>query len=419
MQSLLHKSNVLYKSSECKSRKRNIFDYIIILTIVSVIFTGDSFGAFTPIVLIGFFASLYLIFNPAIWKKYLLPNCKFILLFFIFLFAYSVLSVLWTTGEKFYVINIILTYCYSFNFLLLLYSILRSNRGADSIITGWLVLTILNLCCSFWEITTGNHFSSGSFNADSLASQGHFRIYSAVTYGNYNSYSIVLCLSLLFILLFMNINNKMRWQVFSIVLLLVIAFVLLVNTSRGSLICFLLFFIPLWYTISHNKKIKYLVFLLLISVIVYIWYEYSDMITVIVEEQLNARPDPNDDPRWELWKAGLDIAAQWWYIGSGPGSMTIEYEKKRLLIIYAHNLWIQMLVEYGLLITLLFFKFYLGIVKKTLFSIDKFLKIMGLYFIFCWPILTIIDEGYFKPVHWIFFASVYSIIVYRKKYFYG
>lgn len=419
MQFVFHRGYVSHKLNGQRNNSRNIYDNIIIITVLSVIFTGDFWGAFTPIFLIGFLASLYFIFRPFVWKKYLFPNCKFVLYFFFILLGYSIVSALWTSSENFYVINIVLTYCYGFIFLLILYCTLRSNRGVESIVNGWVVLTIVNLCCSFWEITTGNHFSSGSFNADSMASQGYFRIYSAVTYGNYNSYSIVLCLSLLFILLYMKMNSKIRQYVFSVILLLLIAFVLLINTSRGSIVCFLLFFIPLWYTIRYNRNAKCFILTLLMSAVGLVCYKYADIIMLIIEEQLNARPDPNEDPRWELWKSGLDIANQWWYIGSGPGSMTVEYKKRKLFIIYAHNLWIQVLVEYGLVIMLLFMKFYWNLMKSTFFSMDKVLKIVGLYLVFCWPVLTIIDEGYFKAIHWIFWASIYSIVVYRKKYFYG
>ena len=46
-------------------KKRNIYDYIIILTIISTIFVSNIFGAFHPIKVIGFLASFYfmLFFN--------------------------------------------------------------------------------------------------------------------------------------------------------------------------------------------------------------------------------------------------------------------------------------------------------------------------------------------------------------------
>lgn len=391
--------------------RNNIYDYIIVLTIISVIFAGELFGAFTPIVLLGFLASIYSIFVKRIWEHYLIPRCKYLILFFLFFLIYSLGAISWISDRKQYVINVIWTYCFIFDFLLIFYCSLRANKPVKSIVIGWILFTVVNLCCSYWEITTGNHFASGSFNADN---QNALKIYSAVTYGNYNSFSIVLCLSLVFNLLYMQLYNKLKNQIFALLLIICIFVVLLVNTSRGSLLCFILFSIPMWYTIRHIRGLRYIVLAIVLCLVGYIWYEYSEIISLIIEERLNSRPDAGEDPRWKLWKAGLEIANQWWYIGSGPGSMMYEYAKNHIFILYAHNLWIQLLVEYGLLITLIFIFICIKLVRKTLFSIDPILKSIGLYFVFCWPVLTIIDEGYMKVVHWIFFASIFSIIYHRK-----
>lgn len=392
-------------------KHRNIYDYVIILTIISIVFAGDLFGAFTPVVLTGFLTSIYFVFRRRIWEHYLIPRCKYLILFFLIFLIYSLGAISWINDRKQYLINVIWTYCFIFDFLLIFYCSLRANKPVNSIVIGWIIFIVVNLCCSYWEITTGNHFASGSFNADN---QDALKIYSAVTYGNYNSLSIVLCLSLIFNLLYMQLYNRLKNQIFALLLIICIFVVLLVNTSRGSLLCFTFFSIPMWYTIRHIRGLKYIVLTLVICIVGYIWHEYSEIICQIIEAQLNSRPDAGDDPRWRLWKAGLEIASQWWYIGSGPGSMMYEYAKNHVFILYAHNLWIQMLVEYGLLITLFFISICINIVRKTLFSIDPILKSIGLYFVFCWPVLTIIDEGYMKVFHWIFFASIFSIIYHRK-----
>lgn len=410
MQFVFHRNNVSHKFDGHRSNKRNVYDFIIIATIISIVFAGDLFRAFTPIILIGFSASIVFFFRIKKWTKYLYPRIKSILFFFFFLLLYSITAIMWITDLKQYMISVIWLYCFIFDFLLLFYCSLRAQYPIKSITIGWIFFLVINLVCAFWEITTGNHLSAGSYFADT----NKFRIYAAVTYGNYNSLSIVLCLCLLFNLLYMSLFNKLRNQILSIILIVCIFIVLLINTSRGSLLCFALYPIPLWYTIKHVKSLKYLVLILFLGVIGFIWYEYSSIIISIIEEQLNARSNPDEDPRWKLWSAGLNIANQWWYIGSGPGSMVYEYSKRHIFIFYAHNLWIQMLVEYGLLLTVCFVIFCFRLIRKTLFTSDLLLRIIGLFLIFCWPVLTIIDEAYLKSIHWIFFASIVSIIYCRK-----
>lgn len=392
------------------NNKRNIYDYIIILVITSVIFAGEMFRAYTPIIIIGLVTSVYFFVNVKIWTKYLYPRLKYTLLFFFFLCLYSIASLIWISDIKQYSISTIWLYCFIFDFLLIFYSSLRAKQPIQSILIGWMVFIIFNLSCSFWEILTGEHLSAGSYTAEI----NKFKVHAAVTYGNYNSLSIVLCLSLLFNLLYMYSSNKLRNKLFSILLIVCIFIVLLINTSRGSLLCFALFFIPLWYSIKNIKSLKYTIIIIIGTIIIYAWYEFYDIIYLIIENQINSRSSAENDPRWRLWSAGLNIATKWWFIGSGPGSMVYEYTKEHVFILFAHNLWIQILLEYGFIILSFFVGFYLRLLKQTLFTTDKLLKIIGLYLLFCWPVLTIIDEAYLKSFHWTFFASIISIIYHRK-----
>lgn len=400
------------------SRKMNRYDYIIILTIVSVIVAGEAFGAFTPIRLIGFAASFYFIFLFRNWKEYFLTrNGKTTIFLFTFL-IYAIISALWITDVKEYFIATLSLYCYVFDFLLILYAVQRAKKPTNSIIIGWILFLTINLLCAFWEISTGEHFTTGSFQAEETMTGGIRRIYAAVTYGNYNSFCVVLCLTLLFLLLYMHLNKGFKHQLFAIFLFFCICTVLVINTSRGALLCLMLFIVPLWYIIRKKQIVKYIIILTLLGIGSCLWFEYSDVILFLIDQKLSARTGgAGNDPRWILWKAGLDISSQWLYLGAGAGSMIYEYTREHVFILYAHNLWIQLLVEYGFIITGVFLCFYVKLVFFTIRSSDFLLKAIGLYFLLCWPILTIIDEGYMKAFHWIFFASVYSIL-YCHKYLY-
>lgn len=405
------------------SGKRNIYDYLIIITIASVIFAGETFGVFTPIRLIGFVFSLY--FIPVLIKNVnvLLRQYRNLFIFIALFIFYSLLSVLWIVDMKQYFIDALSAYCYIFDLVLILYCSRYARKPLDSIILAWIIFALLNLSCSFWEITTGNHFSSGSFQAEemmkSVAGIYTFRVYSAVTYGNYNSLSIVLCLILLFILLYIYQRRSFASQLFAIALILCISFVLFVNTSRGSLVCLLLFMIPLFYVLKRNRKMKYLMLIFLLALIYYLWNEYSDYLLFLIDRKVEARSGASGDPRWILWKGGFDIAENWLFFGSGAGSMIYEYTRANIFIRYAHNLFLQMLIEYGLVITTFFAVSCILLIYETLRSSDMILKIIGLYLLICWPILTIIDENYMKPIHWIFFASIYSIYYNRKSIYNG
>lgn len=396
----------------------NRYDYIIILTIVSIIFVGEVFRAFHPIKVIGFAASFYFLFTFNKWKNFFLCKNKKLTFFFFFWLAFSIISILWVRDLKNYVISALTLYCYIFVFLLIFSLSQLARNPIKSIVLGWIIFLVLNLICAFGEIFTGEHFSSGSFQADEIEKDISGvvmnKVYAAVTYGNYNSFSVLLCLTLLFLLLYIYLKTNIFSQLFGVLLLFCICIILIINTSRGSFVSLFFFMIPLSYAIRKMKGIKYLFIVSLFIIGFYLWIGYADDIIFLVEKKMDARSGgASSDPRWILWSAGLDISSQWMFLGSGTGSMMYEYNLKHVFILYAHNLWIQMLLEYGFVITFFFISFYLRLVWKSLISPDDLLKIIGLFLLFAWPVLTIIDEEYLKSFHFVFFASVYSIFYCR------
>ena len=96
-------------------------------------------------------------------------------------------------------------------------------------------------------------------------------------------------------------------------------------------------------------------------------------------------------------------------MGSGPGSQIYEYGKADIWITYAHNLWIQALVEYGLVFTIALIYGVARLAIKCYLDPNRLLRLIGVILILCWPILTIVDEGYLKSFHWTFFASILAI----------
>ena len=271
------------------SSKRNIYDYLIIITIISVIFTGEVFGAFTPIRLIGFLSAIFFLFSTYGCSFLLRKDLKIITSFFSLMIFHIVLSALWIVDLKSYFIAALSVCSSIFVFLLIVYSASKAKDAINSIMLGWVVFLIINLLCAFWEISTGEHFSAGNTQADNMIMDVYglqsYRMYAAVTYGNFNSFSIVLCMCLLFLLLYFYICN-VKMQIILLLLFYLICIVLVVNTSRGSLVCLCTSFVPLWY-ILRKTKTKYFLLILLLGLGICLWREYSDMIMFLIERKIN------------------------------------------------------------------------------------------------------------------------------------
>ena len=80
------------------------------------------------------------------------------------------------------------------------------------------------------------------------------RTYAAVTYGNYNSLSIVLILCLFMLILYWVYTNVIREKLLLLLLLLFIVAIEFINTSRGCLIALFLSFIPFFMGMNSNKR---------------------------------------------------------------------------------------------------------------------------------------------------------------------
>jgi len=76
---------------------------------------------------------------------------------------------------------------------------------------------------------------------------------------------------------------------------------------------------------------------------------------------------------------------------------------------YSHNLFIQLLLEYGLIIFILFTAMLLTMVYRMYKSSSLVLNRISYFMIFCFPVLTIVDEGYQKNHIWLFLTSIYII----------
>lgn len=367
------------------------------------------FGAFTPIRILGFSFWVFYLLKPTLYK-----DIRSLQKAFFFVLIYSVISILWVLNLRAYIIDFLILFCSIGCFLLIYYASKKAINPINSIFKGWILFTILNLSISIWEISTGNHLHAGSFQSENYAvgisGVVSLRAYSAVTYGNYNSLSIVLCLCFFMLILSIAKIENFRSRILCLSLILLIIFVEIVNTSRGCLLTLLLALYPLWVSLKRQKNNRYLIILIVIVIVTHLWMEYSNAILFLIDRKLSARShNIYDDPRYLIMTDGLEISMNSFFLGGGPGSQISEYKKYGTFIPYAHNMWLQTLIEYGLIITILLIYSIGKLAIKTFRSSDSLTHLIGLILLFSWPVLTIVDEGYMKVFHWVFFASILSI----------
>lgn len=390
-------------------KKSLLYDSIIITTICSVIFSGPFWGAFTPVRILGIFMLILVVFNS---KK--LWRIKNLCYYFVFFILYAFISLGWAYDKTNAIIDFFQLICYIGVFLGIYYSSLRSKNPCQSILIGWTLFALMNISVSYWEILTGNHFENGMYQSDNMAvgldGIKSYLVYSAVTYGNYNSLSIVMVICYYMLILFISYTNSRLFKILLLFIIFLIFGVQVINNSRGCMLASVLGILPLFSAIKSDKAAKYLLYFIFTGVTIYAIYKFGDAIYFLIDRKLTARTGGfGGDDRWKLWASSLEVAWNFAFLGSGPGSQIHELKSVHALNHYAHNMWLQTLIEYGFFITLLLVYCIFRLIKKTLKSKDEFIRVIGLILLFSWPILTIVDEGYMKPIHWVFFASLLSL----------
>ena len=391
----------------------NKFDYFIILTIISLAYGEyEALGAFTPIRLIGALSICNLIKN---WR--ILKRSPFVgwLRFLFFWWLCMTVSILWTPDMIKGVI-----YWYHFTciigcILFLFRSTLKAKSPLFSFSMGWMLFVVITLPIALWEIYTGSHLSSGSFNEGAVFG-GEWRRFAAVTFANYNSYSLMLTYTLPFFVLLTWSKSEQRGRLFRLIVIttfVITSIILLINSSRAAFVClFILVIIVLIFQYKDFSTFQRVFLLGITSLSVYLLIQNIENIEIF--SQLFARLDGGnafaDSNRTKLIKIGLKIASDNYYMGGGIMSMVPLYSRYQADFNYAHNLIIELLVEHGALICGLF----LGLFAKSLMKIYRIkehrYRFLFYFILFSFPFMIVIDDSYFgRSGFWIYLATIISI----------
>ncbi len=392
----------------------NKYDYLIIAIIASLAYGEyEALGAFTPIRLIGFISLFYSFRN---WKSLTIGAFSGWVNFFCFWWLCMTASILWTPDRLSGII-------YWFHFTCIIGAIFslfllsqKSNNTLAAFSVGWMLFLIITIPIAIWEITSGSHLSSGSFNEGAVVG-GVWKKFAAVTFANFNSYSLMLTYSLPFLtLLLWNKSIPYRYLIKILLITIIVATtaILLINSSRAAFLCLLVAIVAmLLFRFKYFNVFQRL--LLMVIAFIAVYFLVNNFATISVFSQLAYRFEGGvssfmDGNRKELIKVGLNIANDNLYFGGGIMSMIPLYSKYHANYNYAHNLIIEILVEHGALICILFLGILLKTYKKLYKIKDVNYKYLFFYILFTMPLMIVIDDSYFgRSGFWIYLATIVSI----------
>lgn len=396
--------------------KYNYNDSFIILAIISAIMGTTQIGIIGHTFLLGVIClpfALLEIFHACQTGKF-----KPIVLFMVIWLAYAIISIFWGRSSQDMMRELWNLWWNIIIFLGLYHAGQKAPNAQKSFLTGWRSLICLTLIIAAWEIITDSHLAGvGDFNVDAEIAADRdtqHRIFAAVTYKNLNSYVTLLCMALPFLI---HGIFKLPFTWLSISIVFGSICVLLVNASRGGLMCLTidLFILCIFYKRLHFPNKKIITFFMSIGLALFI-----SLYGVSIAEQSIGRLSAyglenimQDAGRWEVWKKGIEFCIESFGFGCGVGSMQQMYKSTGGWLHYSHNFVIEFIIQYG---CWLFIPFGIILVKnwKCLIKTnDVNLNILGWMISLSFVPLAIIDDSYLSHSYvWIWLVTQLALTQY-------
>lgn len=390
----------------------NKYDIYLLFLIVSTIF-GTIGGALTATRLLG------ILLLPKFFGIINRENLKFLssLKFWcIAFYVFALVSMLWTPDKVEGFKELVY---YLVHFLIFFEVIVFSRKALSplqSITIGFALCVLLTSVVGFWELTTDNHLAYSKLDEAKESNIGGeivFRKFAAVTFYNLNGYVTYLCLCLPFLLYGFSLEEKFLKRM-SFIALIIAVILILCNASRGGMfsivICLGVFFLMS----PKNKSLIYS-FIVLIGGLLYILYKYGDSILLILTLRLSEGGATTDDSRFGIWGNAMKVFFDYLGLGCGIGGMhaaMAKYANGGITI--THNVFLEVLCQYGVVFCIVFVSFLFKQFKKGLKLLDKKRRVMATVALVSFPMTGIINSGYLlDPQLFIVLASIYVFANYE------
>lgn len=346
--------------------------------------------------------------------KYAGHIAKILFLFYL----YFLLSFFWTPDKAEAIKQLVY---YPIHFILFLELIVFSRDAVNplkSVSRGWLVAVLFCSAVAYWEITTGNHLGTAYQHEDTFNTGAEIlqHMTASVTFYNYNSYVTFLCFCfpwIFFILL--DRDCSVGEQVVSILALFMAVLVIVINASRGGLLTIILM-LSVYFFLS--KKLQRKRIMLILGVIVVGFYcvnASNDVSTVMAVMKARASDGGmfSGGSRYDIWLNVLSTFAGTGGFGVGIGGLhaAMRQHAPHSSITASHNMFLEILSQYGVVITLTIILFFCKLLKQS-FHRERNKKIVLLMALLTVPIYTMIDSMYLLNAH--LYAHIATIYIFAN-----
>lgn len=289
----------------------------------------------------------------------------------------------------------------------------KAKNPQQAIKYGWLAFILMSIPVAAYEFLTDFHLSmSFQDSGNTMYVHGiHIeRPFASVTFGNLNSYNTVLCWALPS--LFMcNLYPRGKWeQLVGMIMMALTSIIIIANASRGAMMCLVIMLATYVYAYYKFGRNRYLLISVLVLAIGALVYFLGELFILLIEKVSDL--GMGDDGRVENLVKGFQAFLDSGGMGIGIGNYgTIMGDIYHVDIPAPHNLFLEVLVCFGLPVAIGFVGMIIRLVRIGLHKGTPFNRNMLLFCIAAVLFAGIIDSNYImKATTWMFLASVYIYV---------
>ena len=380
------------------------FSYYLISILPFIYYTEYLF---LPNFIDYFFIGTFIVFifinskNKNLFKNFSLfiKNNKILFLFLLFLLSiiiWSFISIIW--AKSIYRVFVRLQFLFYALLIFLFFSFILFTGNLSSLSLTLFISAILLIVIGLIEVLLDIHFPASAHSRSSVP------FVPGGLSSNINNYSTIIFTGLFYILYFIS-NLKIKFRnilniIFFFVFSFITFYIVIKANSRANIIAVVLFFsvsIICFYffeilkvseKFKKNKKILLIIFSVFIILLLFviIFYSFKQIILQkinFVKNELRSsktESQSSDQIRINLIRNGLIMLKNSHFLGVGAGNFIVyakDYSQNyynTLGITDSHNLWLEMLVDYGVIIFSFFVFLYIILLVKSLklfFSSNK------------------------------------------------
>lgn len=392
------------------TNKLNKYDYFVIFLIASLC-AGEFGGSLQMARVMGILLIPFLLKTIPTIPKYITKQPR---LFAVTILSWSFLSLAWTSSFDRGLEEFVYFFVHMLYFMEIVTFAFKSNKKIMSISVGWAIAVLFTSVVAAWEIQTGQHLITSKMQEDKVMFTGFVRRFASSTFYNFNDYEVFLCYSVPFLLAAIMTIKKWKNTFFFFFSLLCVMVIVIFNASRGASISVIIMLVVGLGGIINQGLVPRKSLVVMILLLAFILYKYSSDIFMNLTARLETA-SITESSRTDIWYLALLCLENTMYIGTGIAGIEKGMSVVSNNYLAPHNLFIEILVEFGVFILAYIIVILYKMVRHTIRGDSQYKGIIISVFI-AWPIISIVSSKYLLcPDLYAFIASLY-ILVYNEKY---